>query len=232
MDKQTNINNNTYNIDNKHNNDKINKSTTFKVSPRELTCESELLLRTEASPLLLAGTERESGSLSVELPEFTKFIKVDLFDSSKHVMKHRFKVSVAICRRDVNGRDRTLQFRAAMNSPKRYVRRGVEDIWRSDPHYQRVQRRMVELDAEGVVYAVSKCYEYTGRQKGRTVRSITVFLVGVDQVEILWGTLWIPVKVRREGLTTAQRRSDIIGTALIVPGQADRIDDPDTLWGY
>lgn len=229
---ETNINNIKNNTDNNDNNDKINKSTTFKVSPRELTCESELLLRTEASPPLLAEIVRESDSLSVKLPEFTKFIKVDLFDSSRDVMRHRFKVSVAICRRDSQGRDRTLQFRAAMNSPHRYVRRGVEDIWRSDPHYQLVERRMAQLDHEGREYAVSKCYEYTGRQKGRTVRSVTVFLIGTRRVEILWGKLHIPVELTREGLTDQQRANDICGTALIVPGQADRIDDPDSLWGY
>lgn len=232
MNKQTNINNNTYITDNNHNKNENNKIKTFKVSPQEQTCGSELRLRSEASPLLLAENKRESGSLRCELPEFTKFIKVDLFDTARDHDKQRLKVSVAMCRRDAMGRDRTIHFRALMNSPKRYVRRGVEDVWYSDPHYQLVRQRMLELDDRGVKYSVSKCYEYNGRQKGRTVMSVTVFLIGTHLCEIVYYQHHIPVELSRDGLTQKQRQSDIIATALLVPANVSRIESPDSLWGY
>lgn len=217
MFKQTNINNTNYNNDT---NNEVNKIATA----NDGLGEQSLLLLTspsEASPSLLAGNKRESDSLRCELPESVRFIKFDLFRNPGRTTpkgepgEDRLKLSVAICRDLPDHTQRIVQFRAALNSPPRYVQRGVQDVWRSDPHYRLVDRVWHELMLEDTPYRVSKCYRQRGRIKGQIQQGITVFLVQERTVILVLGEQTFQIAMESGHLTQAQREAHIVATAML-----------------
>lgn len=221
MATQTNINN-INNINYK--NDEVNKLAT----DNDGLAEQSLHLLTsspEASPPLLAEKQRESDSLRCELPEKTRFIKMDLFRNPGRTTpdgrpgEDRFKLSVAICRDQPDHTQRIVQFRAALNSPPRYVKRGVQDVWYSDPHYRLVDRIMTALELEDQSYRVSKCYRQRGRLKGQIQQGITVFLIGETHVILVLGEQVFEAPLESLTLTQKQREGHVIGTVMLTAYQ-------------
>lgn len=123
-------------------------------------------------------TVTTKGNRKMQFPEKWLHVKVDLFDNAskekQHVLEHEFKLSLTVIVRD-NKVPR--QYRASMTSHKnnRFVRRGVEDVYDTDPHYQLVESTRQQLSTQNIRHWVSKFYPSGAKNEG-CVRGITGFV--------------------------------------------------------
>ena len=117
----------------------------------------------------------ESGIGRQAIPQNWKWLKLDLFDN--HDRKQRFKISLTLqlLTEDIK------QYRAAVNSPFRLFKRGIQG-WQHNKHYKTVAlavdyiREMYDLQKKDI--SVSKFYKSTKRDglKRQTLHDLSVIL--------------------------------------------------------
>ena len=114
----------------------------------------------------------------MQFPENWLHVKVDLFDNAsrdkQHILEHEFKLSLTVIVRD---NKTPFQYRASLTNSKnnRFVRRGVEDIYDTDAHYQLVQTTREALSAKNIRHWVSKFYPSGSKNEG-SVYGMTGFV--------------------------------------------------------
>lgn len=155
--------------------------------------------------------------MTMNFPKKWRHVKVDLFDNAseekQHILEHEFKLSLSI----VLDSNISRQYRASMKSQKnnRFVSRGVEDIYDTDPHYQLVHNTRQQLSGKNISHWVSKFYRSGAKSEG-TVPGLTGFIcdTGSEFVAlIIFETDIFEISFHKD-LTDNQRQGKIVGTFL------------------
>ena len=159
------------------------------------------------------------------LPEKWQYLKVDLFNNATPEQleqnKEMLKLSISIQKTD--GSD-WLYFRAAMNSPKKNFKRGIQPDW-SWAHYRAVQARYDTLWAEYKPRRIniSKCYSKGYAKTRHTIEGLSAAVFNINDEwysEIYYYDHLILVPLSNKNLSLSQRKTNIIATGKEVREQA------------